>query len=117
MSTVKSQELVIIDIWTVAPGRQQEMTRALRAALEKLRRIDGFIEGDVLANWKETRVASFVRFRSAADWERATEDDEFLEQMQTLEALGTSDGDAYERTAVIAPPRDHGPIRISFGAF
>ena len=111
------QELVIIDIWTVAPGRKQEMAGALRAGLERLRLIDGFIEGDVLANWDETRVASFVRFRSAADWERATEDDEFLEQMRALEALGTSDGDAYERTAVIAPPRDHGPIRVSYEAF
>jgi hypothetical protein len=55
--------------------------------------------------------------RSATDWERATEDDEFLQQMRALEAIGTSDGDAYERTAVIAPPRDHGPVRISYGAF
>jgi len=111
------QELVIIDIWTVAPGRQQEMADALRAGLERLRLIDGFIEGDVLANWDETRVASFVRMRSAADWERATEDDEFVEQMRTLEAIGSSDGDAYERMAVIAPPKEHGPIDVSYGAF
>jgi heme-degrading monooxygenase HmoA len=111
------QELVIIDIWTVAPGRQQEMADALRAGLERLRLIDGLIEGDVLANWDETRVASFVRMRSAADWERATEDDEFVEQMRTLESIGRSDGDAYERMAVIALPREHGPIEISYGAF
>ena len=48
--SVHPQELVIIDIWTVAPGRQQEMADALRAGLERLRLIDGFIEGDVLAN-------------------------------------------------------------------
>jgi hypothetical protein len=78
---------------------------------------DQLVLDDPVAICEETRVASFVRFRSAADSERATEENEFLEQMRTLEALGTSDGDAYERTAVIAPPRDHGPIRISFGAF
>ena len=112
------KELVIIDIWTVAPGRQQEeMADALRASVERLRLSDGFIEGDVLANWDETRVASFLRFRSAADWERVTEDDEFLEQMRALEAIGSSDGDAYERMAVIAPPRERGPIEISHGAF
>jgi heme-degrading monooxygenase HmoA len=111
------QELVIIDIWTVAPGRQQEMAGALRAGLERLRLIDGFIEGDVLASWDETRVASFVRFRSAADWERATEDNEFVDQMRTLESIGSSDGDAYKRMAVIAPPKEHGPIDVSYGRF
>jgi heme-degrading monooxygenase HmoA len=112
------QELVIIDIWTVAPGRQQEeMADALRASVERLRLIDGFIEGDVLANWDETRVASFLRFRSAADWERVTEDDEFVEQMRTLESIGSSEGDAYERMAVIAPPKEHGPIDVSYGTF
>jgi len=115
--SVHPQELVIIDIWTVAPGRQQQMADALRAALEQLQLVDGFIEGDVLANWDQTRVASFVRFRSAADWQRATEDYEFLEQIRALEAIGSSDGDAYERMAVIAPPRQRGPIEISPGAF
>ena len=111
------QELMIIDIWTVAADRQQEMTRALRAGLDRLRLIDGFIEGDVLANRDRTKVASFVRFRSAEDWERVTENEEFLEHMRALEAIGTSHADAYERTAVIAPPRDHGRTKVSHGAF
>jgi len=112
-----SKELIIIDLWTVAPDRRQEMTRALRAGLDQLRLIDGCIEGDVLANDDKTKVASFVRFRSAEDWERATEHEEFLEHMRALEAIGTSHADVYERTAVIAPPRDHGPTKVSHGAF
>jgi heme-degrading monooxygenase HmoA len=111
------QQLVIIDMWTVAPGRHQEMTKALRAGLEQLRVIDGFIEGDVLANGDQTRVASFVRFRSAEDWERATELEEFRERMRALEAIGSSHATAYERMAVIAPPMEHGPIEVSHGAF
>jgi heme-degrading monooxygenase HmoA len=117
MSTHSQEELMIIDIWTVAPDRQREMTRALRAGLDQLRLIDGFIEGDVLANGDKTKVASFVRFRSAEDWERATEHEGFLERMRALEAIGTSHPDAYERTAVIASPRDHGPTKVSHGAF
>jgi len=38
------------------------MTNALRAAHEQLRRVDGFIEGDVLVNDDDTKVAAFVRF-------------------------------------------------------
>jgi heme-degrading monooxygenase HmoA len=116
MST-HSQELMIIDLWTVAPDRQQEMTRALRAGLDQLRLVDGFIEGDVLANLDSTKVASFVRFRSAEDWERVTENEEFLEHMRALESIGTSHAGAYERTAVIAPPRDDGATKVSHGAF
>jgi heme-degrading monooxygenase HmoA len=112
-----AEELVIIDIWTVGPGRQQEMADALRAGLERLRLIDGFIEGDVLANDDETKVASFVRFRSAEDWKRATEHEEFLDHMRALEAIGTSHTDVYERMAVIAPPRQLGPMKVPYGAF
>lgn len=111
------QHLVIVDIWTVAPDRQQELTDALRAALEQLRLMDGFIEGDVLANGDGTKVASFVRVRSAEDWERATQQEEFLEQMRALEAIGGSHADVYERIAVIAPPSERGPIEVSYGAF
>jgi heme-degrading monooxygenase HmoA len=112
-----SQELVIMDIWSVAPSRRRELIDALRAGLEQLRIMDGFIEGDVLASRDETKVASFVRFRSAEDWERVTEDEGLLEQMRALAAIGSSDADAYERMAVIAPPRDHGPVDVSYGAF
>ena len=112
-----TQELVVIDMWTVPSGRQQEITDALRAALEKLRRVDGFIEGDVLANSDDSKVASFVRFRSAEDWQRVAEHEEFREQMRALEAIGISHANAYERIWVIAPPTDRGPFDASYGAF
>jgi hypothetical protein len=53
-----TQESVIIDIWTVPPGRQDEMVNELRAAFEQFRLIDGFIEGGVLANGDDTKIAS-----------------------------------------------------------
>jgi heme-degrading monooxygenase HmoA len=113
----RAQELVIVDIWKVPAGRQQEMTDALRAALEQLRVVDGYIEGDVLANGNDTKVGSYVRFRSAEDWQRATELEEFREQMRALEAIGSSHADTYERISVIAPPTDRGPREVTYGAF
>ena len=68
-----TQESVIIDIWTVPPGRQEEMINELRAAFERFRLIDGFIEGGVLANGDDTKMASYVRVRSSADRERGAE--------------------------------------------
>jgi len=112
-----AQELVVVDIWTVPSGRRQEMTEALRAAHEQLRRADGFIEGDLLSNDDDTKVAAFVRFRSAADWQRVAELEEFREQMRALEAIGISHADSYERVSVIAPPTDGGPLEVSYGKF
>ena len=64
-------ESVMIDIWTVPSGRQEEMTEGLRAAFEQFRLIDGFIGAGVLANYDGTKVASYVRMRSAADLQSA----------------------------------------------
>jgi len=100
-------------MWTVPSGRQHEITEALRAALEKLRRVDGFIEGDVLANDDDTKVAAFVRFRVGEEWQRATEFEEFREQMRALEAIDSSHPNAYQRIPVIAPPTHRGPRKVS----
>ena len=115
--SAQAQELVIVDMWTVPSGRHQQMADALRAAHEQLRRADGFIEGDVLSNDDDTKVATFVRFRSAEDWQRVAEHEEFREQMRALEAIGISHANAYERIWVIAPPTDRGPFDASYGAF
>ena len=110
-------ESVMIDIWTVPSGRQEEMTEGLRAAFEQFRLIDGFIGAGVLANYDGTKVASYVRMRSAADLQSAAENDEVRERLRALEAIGSSHADAYERTCVIAPPMDSGPIEVNLGAF
>ena len=112
-----TQELVIVDMWTVPSDRHRQMADALRAAHEQLRRVDGFIEADVLANEDDTKVAAFVRFRSAEDWQRATEHEGFREQMRALEAIGSPHPDTYERISVIAPPTDRGPIEVTYGQF
>ena len=115
--SAQAEELVIVDMWTVPSDRHQQMADALRAAHEQLRRADGFIEGDVLANDDDTKVAAFVRFRSAEDWQRATELEEFREQMGALEAIGSSHAETYARISVIAPPTDRGPIEVTHGQF
>jgi hypothetical protein len=112
-----SQESVMIDIWTVPSGRQREMTDELRAAFEDFRSIDGFIEGGVLANHDGTKVASYVRMKSPAELQRAAEQEDVRERMRALQAIGSSHADTHERVWVIAPPTDHGPVEVAYGAF
>lgn len=112
-----TQESVIIDTWTVPSGRQEELINELLAAFEQFRLIDGFIEGGVLANGDDTKVASYVRMRSTTDSERAAEHQELRERMNALTAIGSSHADAYEHRWVIAPPRHSGPVQTSRGAY
>jgi hypothetical protein len=104
-----TQESVIIDIWTVPSGRQEEMINELLAAFEQFRLMDGFIAGGVLTNGDDTQVASCVRVRSAADREGAAERGEVRERMRALATIGSSHADSYERMWVIAPPRHGDP--------
>lgn len=111
-----TQESVIIEIWTVPPGRQEEMINELRTAFEQFRLIDGFIEGSVLANGDDTKMASYVRVRSAADRERGAEHETVRERTSALAAIGSSHADAYESVWVTAPPSHSGPVQVSRGA-
>jgi hypothetical protein len=111
-----AQESVIIDVWTVPSGRQEEMIDALLAAFEQLRLFDGFLEGGVLANGDSTKVAAFVRMRSPADRQQGAERAEVRERMDALSAIGSSHADTYERMWVIAPPHHAGPVQTSRGA-
>ena len=113
-----AQESVIVDVWTVPSGRHEAMIKELHAAFEHFRReIDGFIEGGVLSNGDETKVASYLRVRSAGDLQRGAKLEEVRDRLSALAAIGSSHADRYDRVWVIAPPRDSGPVRISRGAF
>jgi hypothetical protein len=115
--SARSQESVMIDIWTVPSGRQKEMAEQLRDAFEDFRSIDGFREGGVLANQDGTKVAAYVRMRSPAELRRATEQVDVRERIGDLQEIGSSHADTYERLWVVAPPIEHGPVRVSYGAF
>ena len=111
-----ARESVVIDVWTVPSGRQEEMIKEPLAAFEQFRQIDGFIEGGVLSNRDETKVASYLRMRSAADLQRASELEEVRERLSALAAIGSSRAEVYDRMWVIAPPRDRGSVQVSRGA-
>jgi heme-degrading monooxygenase HmoA len=115
--SARSQESVMIDISTVPSGRQQEMAEALRDAFEDFRSIDGFCEVGVLPNQDGTKVAAYVRMRSRAELQRATEQEDVRERIRDLQEFGSSHADTYERVWVVAPPMDHGPVQVSHSAF
>ena len=63
----KEPESVIMDMWEVPPGRQQEVIDALRGLIEEMRPMEGFVDGRVHASLDGSKVVSYSTMRSAAD--------------------------------------------------
>ena len=110
--SVHEHELVIIDVWAVPAGHEQEMIDRLLCALGEFRSIDGFVEAGVLRNRRRTKVAWYLRMRSA----EIAECGEVRRRILALESLGGSQIDAFERVSVIVPSPESGPTEVSYGA-
>jgi hypothetical protein len=110
-------ESVIIGIWSVPSGREQEMIDALLDAFQELRLSDGFIEAGALQNREKTKVAWYLRMRFAENGNGAAEREGVRQRIRALESIGGSRVDAFERVCVIVPPSETGPTEVSYGSF
>ena len=113
----KEQESVIMDMWEVPPGRQQELIDQLRELLEQARRADGFVDGRIHASLDGSRVVSYSTMRSAADHQSFQERNEIHERMQALEAIAVPHRSAYQLMCVFTATAETGPTQVSPGAF
>ena len=100
----KEQESVIMDMWEVPPGRQQELIDQLRELPDQARRTDGFVDGRIHASLDGSRVVSYSTMRSAADHQSFQERDEIHERMQALEAIAVPTA-APTNSCACSPPR------------
>ena len=115
--SAQAQESVIIDIWTVPSGRQQEVIDELLAAFDDFRLVDGFIEAGALPSREKTKVAWYVRMRFVEDWKNAAACEPVRERIRALESIGGSPADAFERGWVILPPTKPGATAVTYGSF
>ena len=109
------QESVVIDVWDVPDGRQDEVIAALREVLERLRLVDGFVDGRILASLDGTKVISYSMMRSAADRTLAVGQQDIRDGLQRLEAIAVPDRNTYDLSCVFTA-RPHGPTAVSPGA-
>ncbi len=113
----EEHESVIMDMWEVPPGRQQELIDSLRDLLEQARRTDGFVDGRIHASLDGSRVVSYSTMRSAADHQSFQERDEIRERMQALEAIAVPHRSAYGLVCVFTARAGTGPAQFSPGVF
>jgi heme-degrading monooxygenase HmoA len=77
MASAKKSSLptsIIVDAWTVTDGSQAAFLEMVEVMFERLRALEGFLEGEILQGVDPTRFLTYVRMRSAHDRDRAMED-------------------------------------------
>lgn len=111
------QQSVIVDMWVVPAGHQQELVDGLLGLFEKLRLVEGFVDGGIYASLDGTKVMSYSRLRSATDQQLARNMENIRERLQALEAIAVPHRDYYDLAWMFTPPADRGPESVSHGAF
>jgi len=71
-----SEVSIVVDPWVVPDGSQDEFVPALVALMERLRDLDGFIDGQILEGVDPTRFVAWASFASARERDEAFIDSE-----------------------------------------
>lgn len=93
--------IVLINVFTVAPERQDELVRLLVEATETtMRRIPGFVSANFHKSLDGARVTNYAQWRSREDFEAMLGDPEATRHMQPIQAIATYDAHLYEVVAI-----------------
>jgi heme-degrading monooxygenase HmoA len=89
------QPSIIVDAWRVADGDQEEFIDALVGLFSRLRKLDGFIDGEILRGVDATRFVTYTRMRSASERDAAFIDSELQGVLRTIRGIAQPDPGTY----------------------
>ena len=103
---MSSEESVVIDACTIPDGSQQEVIEKLRAILDLMRLLDGFVGGELHLSADGTTVLCYSRMRTGMDRQAVENNAEIVAAWQDLQAIATPRRKAFELLRVFYPPRE-----------
>jgi heme-degrading monooxygenase HmoA len=89
------QPSIVVDAWRVTDGDQEEFIDALVGLFSHLRKLDGFIDGEILRGVDPTRFVTYARMRSASDRDAAFVDSEMQGALRMIRRIARPDPGAY----------------------
>lgn len=93
--------VVLINVFTVVPERQDELVGLLVEATETtVRHIPGFISANIHKSLDGTRVTNYAQWRSKEDFEAMLKNPEAVRHMGPIRTIATHDPHLYEVVAV-----------------
>lgn len=94
MSTIEKSRniLTLINVFTVAPDKQQELvTLLVDATQQTMRRLPGFISANIHRSLDGKKVVNYAQWESMADFEAMRKNPEAMPHMQAVAALAQFD--------------------------
>lgn len=84
--------LTLINVFTVAPDKQQELvTLLIDATQQTMRRLPGFISANIHRSLDGKKVVNYAQWESMADFEAMRKNPEAMPHMQAAAALAQFD--------------------------
>lgn len=80
--------VVLINTFTVKPGRADELVKLLANATDRgIRNLPGFVSANLHVSFDGSKVVNYAQWRSKEDFERMRSSDEFKKHTADVEAL------------------------------
>ena len=94
--------LTLINVFTVAPERQQDLVSALEEATERsIRHRPGFVSVNIHASLDGTRVVNYAQWESREHLEAMLADPDSNDHIKKISSLASSDPQLYQvRTTI-----------------
>ena len=103
MSSVPPEQSIILDMWTVPDGSQDEFMNELVGLFELVRRLDGFLEGQILTGVDSSLFVCYARMRSARDRDAALIDPEVEARLRAIGGIAHPRPHAYTLARTFTP--------------
>lgn len=91
----RQEPSIIADAWRVNDGDQGQLVDALVDLFDQLRRLDGFLDGEILRGEDPTRVLTYVRMGSPAQRDAAFVDPKIRNSMRRIKRIARASPATY----------------------
>jgi heme-degrading monooxygenase HmoA len=90
-----AEPLIVIDVWVVSEGSQEEFMQALVGLFERLRTLEGFLDGQILKGVDRTVFVTYATMRSARERDAAFVDREVRATMRSIGGIARPSPHSY----------------------
>jgi hypothetical protein len=94
---------IVVDVWVVSDGHQEEFMDALVVLFERLRTLEGFVDGQILEGVDRTVFVSYATMRSARDRDAAFLDREVRATIRSIGGLAHPSPHVYKIARRFSP--------------
>ena len=111
MSAPPSMPSLMVNMWVVEDGHQEELVDGLYSLYGNLRSLERFISGQILRGSNPTRYVSMATMRSVEDCDRAVENPRTRALLRGLRGIARFDHDTYRALGRFEPDTSGATIR------